>query len=478
MLELAQTKNFRLLVTIDNMKTDIPFDFGIIHFVGIGGIGMSGLASILHNIGYEVQGSDLNRNDSTAKLEREGITIFTPQQQSNINSNVKLLVVSTAIKDDNPEVISAHEQGIPIIHRSKMLAELTRLKKTVAVSGTHGKTTITTMLANLWEQATLEPTVINGGIINTYNSNTNVGNGEWIIAEADESDKTFLQLRPNITIVNNINPEHLEHYDNDYSVLKQAFINFINNTPFYGCALLCLDNEGVRSILPHIQGTKYLTYGLSKDNNISAKNIIAKDKGMYFDVMLSKKTIAKNVFLPMVGKHNVQNALSLYAVATHLGFDYNIVTASLANFRGVKRRFTVTGNFQGAVCVDDYAHHPTEIISVLNAARDYIGRGGKVICVIQPHRYSRLYNLWEEFIQCSKYADYLYITTVYEAGEKPIDGINAINLASQMREFNNNVDTVKDVNDLRQKVSAYVSGDDIIVFMGAGCITRWSYALS
>ncbi|NCP11619.1 MAG: UDP-N-acetylmuramate--L-alanine ligase, partial [Sphingomonadales bacterium] len=408
-------------------------DIGTIHFIGIGGIGMSGIAEVMKNLGYDVQGSDIADSYVTEGLRAKGIAVAIGHSPDNLGE-AAVVVTSTAVRRGNPEVEAALARRIPIVRRAEMLAELMRLKSTVAIAGTHGKTTTTSLVAAMLDAGGIDPTVINGGIINSYGSNARLGTSDWMVVEADESDGSFLRLDGTIAVVTNIDPEHLEHYGS-FDAVKQAYLEFIENVPFYGAAILCLDHPEVQAIIPRIRDRRIVTYGFSAQADIRATNIEPALGGNKFDIVVrdrdgEERTIP-GVALPMSGRHNVQNALAAIAVAVHMGVDDDKVRTGFAGFGGVKRRFTKVGQIACgdgcAIVIDDYAHHPVEIRAVLSAAREaLVGQpGGRVVAVVQPHRYSRLGELMDDFQQAFNDADSVYVLPVYAAGEDPVDGVDA-----------------------------------------------------
>jgi UDP-N-acetylmuramate--alanine ligase len=454
---------------------------GGIHFSGIGGIGMSGIAEILHNLGYKIQGSDLADNYVTKRLRELGIKIFIGQVEENIN-NVSLVVKSTAIKDNNQEIIAAHKHKIPVISRTEMLAELLRLKNCVAVAGSHGKTTTTSLTACMFESANMNPTVINGGIINNRNTNAYIGNGDFVIAEADESDATFIKIPSTIGIITNIDPEHMDYYHN-FDDLKQAFRTFILNLPFYGFGVLCIDHPIVREIAASITNRKIITYGIdSKDAYVRATNIRQELSGSVFDVIVSdniKGSIRelKNIKLPTPGLHNVLNALGPIAIALELGFAKDHIINGFNSFDGVKRRFTITGEYNGAKFIDDYAHHPEEIKVTLKTAKSVANlNNGKVIAIFQPHRYSRFQNLFSDFVHCFGESDILYIADVYGAGEEAVADLNKellLNVINQSK-AHSDARLLMSPDDLPEIIKKDAKPNDIVIFLGAGNITYWA----
>ncbi len=461
------------------LATKVPFDLGPIHFVGIGGIGMSGIAEVMLNLGYEVQGSDARESTNTERLKRLGATIFIGQKAEQVHG-AGAIVMSSAIKADNPELMEARARAIPVVRRAEMLAELMRLKWTVAVGGTHGKTTTTTMIAALLEGGDLDPTVINGGIINAYASNAKLGLGDWMVVEADESDGTFLKLLPTVAVVTNIDPEHMEHYG-DFDTLRNAFATFVENLPFYGFAVLCIDHPEVQNLVSKINDRRVVTYGFNPQADVRAENLRLEPEGSRFDVVFrgldGEEDRWADLFLPMAGKHNTQNVLSAIAVSRELGLDSEQVRKGLSSFGGVKRRFTNVGKWNGVNVIDDYGHHPVEISAVLQAARQVVSAGegsGKVHAVMQPHRYSRLKDLFEDFSTCFNDADRVYLTDVYAAGEEPIEGISAPSLAESIRSHGHRHISLTSKATLAQDLHPHLEPGDLIVCLGAGDITYWA----
>jgi len=455
-----------------------------IHFVGIGGIGMSGIAEVMNGLGYHIQGSDLTKNYNTERLEALGIKVFIGHDASNIE-NVDYLVVSSAVKNDNPEVTAAITNKIPVIKRAEMLAELMRFKKTaVAIAGSHGKTTTTSLTACMFESAGLAPTVINGGIINNKSTNAYIGKGEYVIAEADESDGTFIRVPATIGVITNIDPEHLDYYGN-FENLIAAFRTFIVNLPFYGFAVACIDHSTVRELVSTIIERKVITYGIdSMDANVRAFNIRSAPFCSVFDVEInipgSSTFIIENVTLSTPGLHNVLNSLSTIAIAAELGFDHNIIKNALKDFKGVKRRFTRLCEYNGISLIDDYAHHPAEVKATLNTARDVVkNTNGKVIAIFQPHRYTRLSRLFNEFVECFGKADELYIMDVYSAGEPPIEKCNSEALIEAIAKKYPESKISKLIDfDMLQKIALNALPQDIILMMGAGNITHLAAELA
>lgn len=461
-------------------------DIGTIHFVGIGGIGMSGIAEVMHNLGYAVQGSDIADGPSVERLRARGITIHIGHERENVEG-VSVVVTSTAVRRTNPEVAAALENRIPVVRRAEMLAELMRLKSTVAVAGTHGKTTTTSMIAALLDRGEVDPTVINGGIIEQYGSNARLGESDWMVVEADESDGSFLRLDGTIAVVTNIDPEHLDHYG-DFDGVKKAFLEFIQNVPFYGAAILCVDHPEVQAVIGEVRDRKVVTYGFSLQADICGVNIRSVDGGNTFDVMVRQRgeedRRIEGVHLPMPGRHNVQNALAAIAVAIEMGCSDEVIREGFGGFAGVRRRFTKVGTLELADghinVIDDYAHHPVEIQAVLSAAREAVAaKDGRVFAVAQPHRYSRLNDLMDDFQSCFNEADHVFVTPVYEAGEAPLPGVDSAALVSGLKSRGHrSAHTIDDVASLAKALSEEIKGNDIVVCLGAGDITRWAAGLA
>ncbi|GAW33837.1 UDP-N-acetylmuramate--L-alanine ligase [Roseovarius sp. A-2] len=458
-----------------NAATKLPTDVGAIHFVGIGGIGMSGIAEVLINHGYEVQGSDLKSTPITERLKGMGAKIFIGQGADNLDG-AEVVVISSAIKPGNAELDEARRQGLPVVRRAEMLAELMRLKSNIAVAGTHGKTTTTTLVAELLVKGGIDPTVINGGVIHAYGSNARMGQGEWMVVEADESDGTFNRLPATIAIVTNIDPEHMEHWG-DFDALRQGFHDFLSNIPFYGLAVCCTDHPEVQALVGRITDRRVVTYGFNAQADVRAVNL-RYDKGVaHFDVALQAEgRMIEGCTLPMPGDHNVSNALSAVAVARHLGMKCDEIRTALASFGGVNRRFTRVGEVNGVTVIDDYGHHPVEIAAVLRAARQ--ATEGKVIAVHQPHRYSRLSSLFEDFCGCFNEADVVGIAEVYAAGEDPIPGASRDDLvAGLIRHGHRHAVALDSEDDLEQLVRDVARPGDMVVCLGAGTISAWANAL-
>ena len=455
----------------------VPFALGPVHFVGIGGIGMSGIAEIMLKIGYAVQGSDAKSSANTERLEKLGAKIFIGHDAAHVTEGVSALVYSTAVTAANPELVAARARRIPLVRRAEMLAELMRLQFSIAVGGTHGKTTTTSMVACLLDAGHLDPTVVNGGIINAYGTNAKVGDGDWIVVEADESDGSFLRLKSTVAIVTNIDPEHLDHYG-DFDAVRKAFVDFVENIPFYGFACVCLDHPEVQRLVAAIDNRRLVTYGLNPQAMVRAENCEMAADGCRFDVVIQngETTRIAGLHLPMAGWHNVSNALAAIAVARELGVSDDAIRTGLAAFGGVKRRFTTTGVVNGVRIVDDYGHHPVEITAVLKAARQVTE--GRVIAVMQPHRYTRLRDLMEEFSTSFSDADVVIVADVYPAGEQPIEGIDKDALVDGVRRYGHrHVSALATLADLPAVVAAEAKPGDVVVLLGAGDITNWAYAL-
>ena len=455
-----------------NAATKLPGDVGPIHFVGIGGIGMSGIAEVLLNHGYVVQGSDLKSSKITERLVELGAMVFEGQRAENLE-DAEVVVISSAIKPDNPELMEARLRGLPVVRRAEMLAELMRLKSNVAVGGTHGKTTTTTMVAALLDHGNFDPTVINGGIIHAYGSNARVGDGEWMVVEADESDGTFNRLPATIAIVTNIDPEHMDHWG-DFDTLRQGFYDFVSNIPFYGLAVCCTDHPEVQALVGRITDRRVVTFGFNAQADVRAVNLKYEAGVAHFDIALQAEgEMIEGCTLPMPGDHNVSNALSAVAVARHLGMKRSEIREALANFGGVNRRFTRVGEVDGVAIIDDYGHHPVEIAAVLKAARQACS--GRVIAVHQPHRYSRLSSLFDDFCACFNDADVVAIADVYAAGEDPIPGASRDDLvAGLIRHGHRHARAIRDEDDLERLVREQAGPGDMVVCLGAGTISGWA----
>jgi UDP-N-acetylmuramate--alanine ligase len=454
-------------------------DIGTIHFVGIGGIGMSGIAEVMHILGYKVQGSDVTEGYVVEGLRKAGIPVAIGHHPDNLGG-AAVVVVSTAIRKDNPELVCAYERRIPVVRRAEMLAELMRLKSTIAVAGTHGKTTTTSMIAAIMDAGGIDPTVINGGIINAYGSNARLGSSDWMVVEADESDGSFLRLDGTIAVVTNIDPEHLDHYGS-FEKVKDSFVEFVENVPFYGAALLCVDHPEVQTIIPRLRDRRVVTYGFAALADVRGDNVRPVPGGNRFDVSIRNRageiSTIQDVELPMPGRHNVQNALAAIGVAAELGIAHDVIARGFAKFSGVKRRFTKVGEIDGATIIDDYGHHPTEIRAVLSAARE--GAQGRVIAVVQPHRYTRLRDLMTEFQGAFNDADIVFVAPVYAAGEEPIEGVDAEALVEGLKQRGHRaVKAVEDLDDLCRSLRDIAARGDMVICLGAGDITKWAAGLA
>ncbi|WP_425038407.1 UDP-N-acetylmuramate--L-alanine ligase [Primorskyibacter sp. S187A] len=458
-----------------NAATKLPGDVGPIHFVGIGGIGMSGIAEVLLNLGYVVQGSDLKRSKITDRLEKLGAHIFEGQRGENL-ADAEVVVISSAIKRGNPELDEARAKGLPVVRRAEMLAELMRLKSNIAIAGTHGKTTTTTMMAELMVAGGFDPTVVNGGIIHAYGSNARMGQGEWMVVEADESDGTFNRLPATIAIVTNIDPEHMEHWGTE-EALHQGFLDFVSNIPFYGLAVCCTDDTDVQTLVGKITDRRIVTYGFNAQADVRAVNLTYEKGVAHFDIALQgEDRVIEGCTLPMPGDHNVSNALSAVAVCRHLGMRSEEIRQALAKFGGVNRRFTRVGDARGVTVIDDYGHHPVEISAVLKAARQ--ASEGRVIAVHQPHRYSRLSHHFEDFCTCFNEADVVAIAEVFAAGEEPIPGASRDDLvAGLIGHGHRHARAIVDEDDLERLVREQARPGDMVVCLGAGTISAWAYGL-
>ena len=462
----------------------VETDIGTIHFIGIGGIGMSGTAEVMHNLGYKVQGSDVAEGYVIEGLRKKGITVMIGHRAENLG-DAAVVVTSTAIKRGNPEVELALEKRVPVVRRAEMLAELMRLKSTVAVAGTHGKTTTTSMVAALLDAGGIDPTVINGGIINAYGSNARLGESDWMVVEADESDGSFLRLDGTIAVVTNIDPEHLDHYGS-FDKVKDAFVEFVENVPFYGAAIVCLDHPEVQAILPRVQDRRVVTYGFSAQADIRGENVQPVPGGNRFDVQVRERdgTLRRieGIEMPMPGRHNVLNAMAAIGVALHMGIDDATIQTGFAKFGGVKRRFTKVGEIAvagggSATVIDDYGHHPVEIKAVLAAARE--GAKGRVVAVVQPHRFTRLRDLMDEFQQAFNDADIVYAAPVYTAGESAIEGVDSAALVAGLKRRGHRAAAVIDGADaLASALAGDLKADDMIICLGAGDITKWAAGLA
>ncbi|THD61450.1 UDP-N-acetylmuramate--L-alanine ligase [Phenylobacterium sp.] len=465
-------------------RRPVPFDIGPVHFIGIGGIGMSGIAEIMLRIGYQVQGSDAKASANTERLEKLGAKVFIGHDAGHVDG-ASAVVYSTAVKADNPEMVAGRERRLPLVRRAEMLAELMRLQFSVAVGGTHGKTTTTSMVAALLDAGGLDPTVVNGGIINAYGTNAKVGAGDWIVVEADESDGTFLKLRSTVAVVTNIDPEHLDHYG-DFDAVKKAFRDFVENIPFYGFAAVCTDHPEVQAMASRVENRRLVTYGVNPQAEVRAEGIEMGPDGCRFDVVVQPHPQAaggdaetiryEGLRLPMAGHHNAMNALAAIAVARELGVGAEDIRQGLAGFGGVRRRFTTTGVANGVRIIDDYGHHPVEIAAVLKAARAVTE--GRVIAVVQPHRYSRLADLFDDFCHGFNDADVVIVADVYAAGEAPIEGVDRDALAAGLGRYGHRrVLTLDSPAELPALIRQEARPGDLVILLGAGDITAWAYAL-
>jgi UDP-N-acetylmuramate--alanine ligase len=458
---------------------NLPRDIGPIHFIGIGGIGMSGIAEVLINLGYRVQGSDASEGYTIKRLKERGAAVKIGHAAEHLGE-AAVVVVSTAIRRDNPELMAARERRIPVVRRAEMLAELMRLKSCVAIAGTHGKTTTTSMVSTLLDGGGYDPTIVNGGIINALGTNARLGAGRWMVVEADESDGSFLKLPAEVAIVTNIDPEHLDHYGT-FEAAKIAFRQFVENVPFYGFAVMCTDHPVVQDMVGTIEDRRVVTYGENPQADVRLIDLdLAGGRSNFAVVFRDRRGQVQerieSVTLPMPGRHNALNATAAIAVARELGVPGPVIRKSLAGFAGVKRRFTKTGEWNGVTIFDDYGHHPVEIAAVLKAARD--STKGQVIAVVQPHRYTRLSSLFNEFCACFNDADHVIVSDVYAAGEAPIEGATRDALIHGMKvRGHRSVTALENPADLARLVAAVARPSDYIVCLGAGTITQWAYAL-
>ncbi len=459
-----------------NAATKLPLELGPIHFVGIGGIGMSGIAEVLMTLGYQVQGSDSKASKITDRLVSLGARFFEGQRAANIGDGVSVVVISSAIKKGNPELEEARRRKLPVVRRAEMLAELMRLKSNIAIAGTHGKTTTTTMVATLLDKGGFDPTVINGGVIHAYGSNARAGAGEWMVVEADESDGSFNRLPATIAIVTNIDPEHMEHW-HTFDALRKGFFDFVSNVPFYGLAICCTDHPEVQALVGRVTDRRVVTFGFNAQADVRAQNLTYANGVAHFDVALQAEgQVIEGCTLPMPGDHNVSNALSAVAVARHLGMKKDEIREALAGFSGVNRRFTKVGQVGGVTIIDDYGHHPVEIAAVLKAARQ--ATNGRIIAIHQPHRYTRLSSLFEDFCTCFNEADMVAIADVYAAGEEPIAGASRDDLvAGLIAHGHRHAEVLKDETDLVRLVRENARAGDMVVCLGAGSISAWANAL-
>jgi UDP-N-acetylmuramate--alanine ligase len=463
-------------------KYGLPQEIGALHFIGIGGIGMSGIAEVLHTLGYKVRGSDMADGANVKRLRDKGMNIFVGHEAENLkrvdDAPLAAVVISSAIKSNNPELIAAREAGIPVIRRAEMLAELMRLKWAVAIGGTHGKTTTTSMVGEMLETANFDPTVINGGIVNAYGTNTRLGKSDIMVVEADESDGTFTRLPATVAVVTNMDPEHMEHYGT-FENVKAAYRQFIHNLPFYGYAVLCIDHPEVQALIPSVQDRKIITYGFNPQADMQASNVRSNAGGSTFDVTMPNGDTLNDIHLPMLGDHNILNAMAALSIAYEMKVAPPIMKKALAAFTGVKRRFTKTGVSHDITVIDDYAHHPIEIETVLKAARTAVAdTGARVIAVMQPHRYSRLDDLFEDFCKCFNAADTVIVTDVYEAGETPIEGRDKHGLVEGIKSHGHrDVKALPERGELAHMISKTAKPGDYVICMGAGDITAYANAL-
>ncbi|GES45268.1 UDP-N-acetylmuramate--L-alanine ligase [Rhizobium dioscoreae] len=457
----------------------LPKAIGLVHFIGIGGIGMSGIAEVLHNLGHRVQGSDQSESANVQRLRDKGIPVHIGHKAENLG-DAEVVVVSTAIKKSNPELVAAREKLLPVVRRAEMLAELMRFRNAIAIGGTHGKTTTTSLVATLLEAGGLDPTVINGGIINAYGTNARMGEGEWMVVEADESDGTFLKLPADVAVVTNIDPEHLDHYGN-FDAVRAAFRQFVENVPFYGFGVMCIDHPEVQSLVSRIEDRKVITYGENPQADVRFSNVRIDGTRSLFDIEIRRRRTGKviqikDLIMPMPGRHNISNATAAVAVANRLGISNEAIAKGLASFGGVKRRFTLTGEWNGVKVFDDYGHHPVEIKAVLKAAREACK--GRIIAVHQPHRYTRLSSLFEEFAACFNDADSIFLAPVYAAGEDPIEGVDSQTLVSRIKAGGHrDARYLPSQEDLAAMVAEIARPGDFVVLLGAGSITYWAASL-
>ena len=457
----------------------MPRDIGPVHFVGIGGIGMSGIAEVLVNLGYRVQGSDVAENANVQRLKAKGVTVFIGHDAANLGE-ARIVVVSSAIKPSNPELRAARERLIPVVRRAEMLAELMRLKSAIAIAGTHGKTTTTSMVAALLDAGGFDPTVINGGIINAYGTNARMGASDWVVVEADESDGTFVKLPADVALVTNIDPEHLDHYGS-FDKVREAYKQFVENVPFYGFAVMCLDHPEVQSLIGRIEDRRIITYGANPQADVRYQDVRTEGATSRFTAIIRDRVTGASsqmvdLVLPMPGEHNVQNATGALAIAHQLGISDEAIRKGLASFGGVKRRFTHTGSWNGVEIFDDYGHHPVEIAAVLRAARS--AATGKVVAVVQPHRYSRLHDLFDGFCTCFNDADTVLVAPVYAAGESPIDGVDRDHLVDGLKvRGHRDARPLAGPDELAGMIAGIAKPGDYVVCLGAGSITAWAYAL-
>ena len=458
----------------------MPETIGLVHFVGIGGIGMSGIAEVLHNLGYDVQGSDMAESANVERLRAKGIAVSIGHRAENLG-DAEVVVASSAIKADNPERIGAQERNLPIVRRAEMLAELMRFKKSIAIGGTHGKTTTTSMVGTLLEAGGLDPTVINGGIINAYGTNARMGDGDWMVVEADESDGTFLKLPADVAVVTNIDPEHLDHYGT-FEKVKEAFRDFVENVPFYGFGVMCLDHPEVQALVSRITDRRVVTYGENPQAEVRFEYLRNEGIQSFFNIHARDRKdgsicTMKELSLPMPGLYNISNATAAIAIALELGVNEEGIRKGLAQFSGVKRRFTHTGSWNGVTIIDDYAHHPVEISSVLKAARTAAGEG-RVIAIKQPHRFTRLRDLFSEFSSCFNDADTVLVAPVYRAGEEPIEGFDEVSLVAGLKSGGHrDAHVIESEKEIAALIAQIAKPGDYVIFLGAGSVSQWANAL-
>jgi UDP-N-acetylmuramate--alanine ligase len=457
------------------VTTRVPLDIGAIHFIGIGGIGMSGIAEIMHNLGYPVQGSDAVESANVRRLRAMGIAVSVGHKAENLK-NAHVVVYSSAVKPGNAEFDAARALALPLVRRAEMLAEIMRLRSCIAIAGTNGKTTTTTMVAALLDAGGMDPTVVNGGIINAYGTNARLGAGEWVVVEADESDGTFLRLPATVAVVTNEDPDHLDYYGT-FENMRDAFQRFVENVPFYGFAVLCTDHPEVQAMVGRITDRRMITYGFNPQADARASNVSFSQGASHFDVVFTDRRGGARqqltgLSLPMPGEHNVQNATAAIVVARQLGVPDTVIKTALAAFKGVGRRFTKVGEWGGAALIDDYAHNPFKIAAAIKAARQ--AYSGPIVAVVQPHRYSRLAHTFEQFATCLNDADVAVIAPVYAAGEAPIAGIDRDSYAEALRAHGHRkVLTIDGEADLAATVKPFLTPGAVVIGLGAGSITGW-----
>lgn len=465
-----------------------PLDIGTLHFIGIGGIGMSGIAEVLHDLGYAVQGSDMAENGNVQRLKAKGLRVSIGHSSENLRTAdggyPAVVVISSAVKADNPELAAARDHQLPIVRRAEMLAELMRLKWAIAIGGTHGKTTTTSMIGTMLEEGQFDPTVINGGIVNAYGTNTRLGRSEWMVVEADESDGTFTRLPATVVVVTNMDPEHMDHYG-DFEGVRAAYRQFVENIPFYGFSALCLDHPEVQSLVAEVTDRRVITYGFNPQADVRAENVVFRNGMATFDVTFAPwlnggaEEVIEEIRLPMLGMHNVQNSLAALTIGSEMGIPSSVMKRAMEKFTGVKRRFTRTGESNGVVVIDDYGHHPVEIAAVLKAGRMAVEEtGGKIIAVFQPHRYSRLSSLFDQFCTCFNDAEIVLVADVYAAGEAPVEGADKKNLVDGIkRHGHRHAEILGGPDTLAAQVVKLAQPGDYVICLGAGNITQWAYAL-